>query len=300
MQITKRTIDVLPFLRAGGLNHYVRGWDRILRTIFPLEEQSYEIVNATYRGRPYAASPRHYVDWQVLTTGAYERDDLCALERLIRDMDRPVILDIGANVGHHSFFFASLGADVHAFEPNPTLWPFIEAKMAAARFTNVSLHKFGLASDDRTLSFHVPDSANSGTGHFMTEPRFPSAEVNTLPVRNGDDFLSRHGISKVDLVKIDVQGFESEVLRGLSECLNKKRPIVCVEIGSENRIAIPTLESLRSLLPPDYSFLMFDYSHIGPLRIGNFDQLQSDRFGAWEGNLFCLPLEKRSQDASRK
>lgn len=294
MQITPATLPLLKLLRAGGLNRAVRGWDRILRNLFPLRDQADTLIETVYRGRPYAASPRHYVDWQVLTTGAYEHDDLVVLETLIRCMKDPVVLDIGTNVGHHAFFFATLGADVHAFEPNPALWSIVEAKAAAAQLGNIRLHKCGLADRDDVLTFHVPDGTNSGTGQFVDGTLVVDAAVQTLPVRNGDAFLAAQQISKIDLIKIDVQGFEPQVLIGLKTTIAASRPVISVEIGAENRGAIPTLEDLTSLLPGHYTFARIAFRHVGPLLFRKTTGLSPSDFASFEGNLLCVPEEHAS------
>lgn len=291
MKIRESSLPLLKILRAGGLNRHVRGWDRALRMLYPIQQQRSTLIETRYRGRPYAASPNHYVDWQVLTTGAYEHDDLDVLEMLIRHMKQAIVLDIGTNVGHHAFFFATLGASVHAFEPNPALWPIVEAKMAAAGLTNLRLHKCGLSDRDDVLNFHIPDSTNSGTGSFISDMPTGTSAIQTLPVRNGDAFLAAEGLKKIDLIKIDVQGFEPQVLRGLKDTIAASRPVISVEIGDENRSAFSDMDELRRLLPSGYMFVRVAHRHFGPLRTRRIAPLATKDFSAFEGNLHCIPDE---------
>lgn len=292
MRISKTTLPLLRLMRAGGLNNSVRGLDRVIRGLFPIADQPAGIIEVPYEGRPYAASPRHYVDWQVLTVGSYEPADLAVFRTLQTHLPKANVLDIGSNVGHHAFFFASLGWRVWAFEPNPDLWPIFEAKMKTANLTSVELVKFGLSDKDEAVLFQVPDAANSGTGHFVAQSGHANPDGTTLPVRRGDGFIREVGVDPVDVIKMDVQGFEPRALRGLRATLDAFRPIVSVEIGPENRSSLATLKDLGALLPKDYVYAHVHQRNFGPLRFPRLEELSPQAFPALEGNLFCSPAEK--------
>lgn len=294
MRITQSITPLLPLLRAGGLNAHVRGWDRALRSLFPITDQSSGFVKVIYRGRPYAAEPNQYVDWQVLTSGGYEVQDLAVFEVLGRHLrsNPPLVLDIGTNIGHHMFVFATLGWRVLAFEPNPALWPSIEAKIRAGNLCEVALHKVGLGDQDTALQFEVPVAENSGTGHFVLEADASAGHSKRrLPIRGGDNYLAQHDVGPVDLIKIDIQGFEASALRGLRGTIASCRPILSVEIGNENRETIPTLESLAALLPVRYGFRMMRHDRRFLFLLPRLVRLTEEEFSRVDGNVFCVPEE---------
>lgn len=291
MQLTKTILPLMPLLRGLGLNRRVKGWNRSLFALFPLARQSSAFVETRYRGQPYVAAPQHYVDWQVLTTGAYEVEDLEVFERLVRHIPHATVLDIGTNVGHHAFVFATLGWSVVAFEPNPALWAIVEAKVNAAKLPNIHLNKFGLGEADEVLVFSIPDLSNSGTGHFHAMGADAPDGSLRLPIRQGDNCLMQLGIEKVDVVKIDVQGFEPHALKGLRGTLERNRPILCVEVGAENRQAIPTLAALAALLPVNYEFRYVRIDDLIVLRRARLTVLDRSAFPSFEGNVFCAPAE---------
>lgn len=291
MQLTKTILPLMPLLRGLGLNRRVKGWNRSLFALFPLAHQSTAFIEISYRGQPYLAAPQHYVDWQVLTAGAYEIDDLVVFERLAHHIPHATVLDIGTNVGHHAFVFATLGWDVLAFEPNPELWAIVEAKVNAAKLPNIHLNKFGLGDTDEVLVFSIPDLSNSGTGQFhKVGSALPEGSLR-LPIRQGDSCLAQLGIEKIDVVKIDVQGFESQVLNGLRATLERDRPILCVEVGAENRQAIPTLAALAALLPVNYDFRCVRFDDLVVMRRAHLTALDPSAFPSFEGNVFCMPAE---------
>jgi FkbM family methyltransferase len=293
MKLTPTALRVLPLLRAGGISTHIVGWNRTLTGLWPLHDQDDAIFVARYRGRDYAAAPSHYVDWKVLTTGGYEHFDLAVFDALAKRLPNATVLDVGTNVGHHAFVFAALGWTVHAFEPNPDLWPLIEAKLSAARLNSVRLHKVGLGDADATLEFGVPEPSNSGTGSFL--PGSARGLGVQLPVRRGDDYLAAAGVTgPIDVVKIDIQGFEAPALRGLEETLLRTRPIISIEIGDENRATLPTLQALASLLPPDYEFKRVRIDTFVFLRRGELEDITAAAFPSFDGNVFCVPVERMS------
>ena len=182
--------------------------------------------------------------------------------------------------------------EVHAFEPNPELWPIIEAKIVGAEFSCITLHKVGLGDKDEVLVFRVPVETNSGTGHFIEFDSDPVEGQRTLPVKHGDRYLASQGVERVDVVKMDIQGFEPHALQGLRKTLIRDRPVVSVEIGDENRAAIPTLAALAAMLPSSYSFRAIGY-HTGAFtRRARLGALEAERFVRFDGNLFCVPSER--------
>jgi len=290
VQINQVTLPMLVVLRAFGLNRHVRGWNRILSRLFPHDAQVSRHLATTRWGLTYLANPANYVDWDVLCHGSFEHDDL----ELFRRFGRPesVCLDIGANIGHHAVFFGSLGWTVHAFEPNPQLWAEFEAKIRASGLQAVTLHKVGLGIENASLEFELENSTNSGTGRFRDgnpSPPEGGAKVGRLPIRNGDRYLEESGIDHVDVVKMDIQGFEPEALVGLRETLRRDRPLISVEIAPDNTVKFGSFERFKEYLPEAYSFLRVRPMNVGLLRRTVVECYTGEAFHTMSGNLFCIP-----------
>ena len=66
-----------------------------------------------------------------------------------------------------------------------------------------------------------------------------------------DDLASLH-LQRIDLIKIDVEGFEISVLRGLPETLRRHRPLVMLELSEEARRSLPSMAALMALFPAGY------------------------------------------------
>src|SRR5690606_10161829 len=130
-------------------------------------------------------------------------------------------LDIGANVGNHASAFATMFDEVLAFEPFPPVYDRLSRKTADLEAVHV--FNLGLGAEEGDLRFAPPADRNLGTG------RVTSGGPLTIPVMRGDRFLEGRDTAPIRLVKIDVEGHEAEVLRGLEGTLAHHRPVVLFE-----------------------------------------------------------------------
>ena len=150
----------------------------------------------------------HYPHW--------ERDEK-AIDGLALG-EESVIVDVGANIGAMSKIFARRAKVVHAFEPSPRALEYL--KMNADK--NVIVHPVALSDHDGVGLFEERESLDRSSF---------SDDGIEVPVRTLDSF----GL-KPDLIKIDVEGFEPEVLRGARETL-RHSPTLLFEALSQEALA---------------------------------------------------------------
>ena len=172
----------------------------------------------------------------------------------LRDCTSPVVFDVGANIGHHSLFYSTVAEVVHSFEPYGAVADRLQEKIDCNKIENVVLHRFGLGRENASLRFSPPESSNTGTGTFV--PQAEASEPNglVLEVRRGDEFADELSLEGLDFVKIDVEGFEKEVLEGLKQTLAHYRPKVFVEWNTEGS----SLSEFCEYFPEGYSFWYFE------------------------------------------
>jgi len=146
-------------------------------------------------------------------------------------------LDIGANVGHYAMRMSELvGATgrVLAFEPVPDTFALLAANARLFPFANVSL--FNVAASDRTASVGIkmPRFSEGLINYYQAQlTSEPTAlTIVGLPI----DALSLP--VKVKLVKIDVEGHELPVLRGMQHLLERDHPVLIVETSSDQVVEL--------------------------------------------------------------
>lgn len=208
-------------------------------------------------GKVYTGNLNCYLDWCVFFLGAYEKQMLFLMRDIVGSKGAAVLLDVGANVGQHTLFMSSYCKQVHAFEPYGPVREKMAKKLVLNAVGNVVIHDVALGSRDEELEFFAPKGANTGTGSFVqshaTDNNVP---VGTLRVVEGDAYLRSRGVEQIDLIKIDVEGFEKRVLVGLRNALDRCRPVVLMEVSSSTRADLTGVEDLMSLVPAGYSAKM--------------------------------------------
>jgi FkbM family methyltransferase len=135
------------------------------------------------------------------------------LKRLLRPGD--YVLDVGANFGLLTLLMSKLvgpEGTVDAFEPNPILCHILEKMLAHNSAANVRLHPIALGCSDGEMALHVP-KGNFGAGSLVRKTD-QAAHVHVVPIKKLDEVILPRGISKIALIKLDVEGFELEVFRG--------------------------------------------------------------------------------------
>ena len=155
------------------------------------------------------------------------------LERVLRPSDK--FLDIGANIGYFSAIALNLvgpKGEVHAFEPDPRYFKYLERLRRSNPKFNLKANQ--LAAGSRQSSARLMQTYTLGTSTLVKKLR-KSQDVETsslAKIVRLDKYLKKSGIDGVKLIKIDVEGFEFDVLKGLDGFLNtaNTKPIIVVEI----------------------------------------------------------------------
>jgi FkbM family methyltransferase len=153
-----------------------------------------------------------------------------------------VFADVGANVGAYTLRAMSRGMKVYPFEPNPENVKLLK-RNAEINHLPVQVQEFALGSSEGTANL----SQNGATS------RISDMMGVSVPVRTLDSF----GLQQVDLLKVDVEGYELEVFKGARETLARCHPDIMIEmhhwIGAEAEAAL-----FNILLENDYRFEYLD------------------------------------------
>lgn len=150
-----------------------------------------------------------------------------AVQRLLKPGD--TVLDIGANLGWFSMTAAPIvgtSGSVHAFEPQTKLVPLIAASVTMNEFSQVHLHDFALSDTNGTATLHVL-KGNSGAGR-LTEEVSDEWEQVVVKLRHAGEVLDSLSLSKVRMLKIDVEGHEATVFGAARKTLEKTLPEVVI------------------------------------------------------------------------
>ena len=153
--------------------------------------------------------------------GGYERKFDDAMFGAIKSGD--VIWDVGANIGYYSVKFAAATGDqgfVQAFEPMPKTFKIL--KKAISGYTNIGLTCSALGRSDSNLSMSNDSDVGSPTNKILTnDSQFSEHDTVMIKVRSGDSLITSEELKVPNFIKIDVEGHESEAIKGMAELLKE-------------------------------------------------------------------------------
>jgi FkbM family methyltransferase len=224
----------------GRLAWKPRGYNKMLRAILPPGRKSVLYVTDFF-GFRYPGDLVRDIDWAVFAYGCYAPAELTLLAALSSELrgqrQRLVFFDVGANVGHHTLFMSAHADVVFAFEPFSPLIEKIREKIVVNQLTNVRIIPFGLGDADGNLTYFLGSESQPGMGSFVFEGvRLQhNTEAINLGVRRGDAISSELALPPIDILKIDVDGFEPQVLRGFQKRIRSDRPAVLMEMTDLSR-----------------------------------------------------------------
>jgi len=197
------------------------------------------------------------------------------------------IVDIGANIGLYMVKLKSLDPDraYYGFEPNPVCNYYTQELIISNDFQNVRMFPFALSNTKELRRFYAKRKADKmGSLHDYARPgeiKNNSFDLLTFP---GDEFFDLLDIKNICAMKIDVEGFELEVLQGIKNALEKYRPFIFCEIWDLPGKSDPSYEEkhrrgdaiCKLLAEIDYDIIGFEGNKHSPVDISSVDGFTSD------------------------
>lgn len=151
------------------------------------------------------------------------------IEELAFPQSSKTFVDVGANIGQTMLRLKSIypDSDYLGFEPNSTCASYVQKLIKINRFKNCTIHNVGLSTEIGILQLEKDsdtDSRASVVSNFR--PNYFSEKENVLAL----DYQSFYIEKVVNFIKIDVEGAEYEVLKGMEKAIKKHRPVITCEV----------------------------------------------------------------------
>jgi len=248
-----KIISVLKFITSHPLNcnHKIKAVSRFMKwqlntmlnpypIIYPFTKKSKLIIK---RGMTGATGN--------LYCGLHEYNEMLFLLHFLRKED--TFADIGANIGSYTILAAGhVGAKTFSFEPIPSTFSNLLDNIAVNRLeSNVMAFNIALGSQRRTINF---TSSLDTMNHVASEDE---GNIIVVSMETFDDVLENHQVPA--LLKIDVEGFETEVLIGMNSVLkNKDLKAIIIELnGSGKRYGYDEKKIHKMLSELDFNPFMY-------------------------------------------
>ena len=200
------------------------------KLLLPSPEKAGKHVLKTIHGVELLIDPSvdNGVELSLFETGTYEKGTIQLLHKFLKPGS--AFLDIGANIGLMSSIASKIvGAEgkVLSVEANPKTIEILQHNLALNHAGNVSIFPFALGSEKGTATLFENWNVNRGGASLLSQDKQEGIDV---PVEKLDDIFEN---DKIDLIKIDVEGFELEVLKGGIELLKKQLPVLIIEVSEQ-------------------------------------------------------------------
>lgn len=214
----------------------VHGTSLATRTSEMLTRPTDVRVTSKIRGIQYDLDLRDDLQRTLYLTGWYERE---MFQRVLKQLRRgDVLIDVGANIGVHAVPFAhalsKLGGHVYAFEPAPDCAGHLRQSAASAGLSNVEVIEVGLGRDERAVALRKREGFD--TSNVGSRTTYGTGKLDfEIRVIRFDGWAAERNLSKVDIVKMDIEGGEVDALSGMALTLESKRPrLLVVEVRDDN------------------------------------------------------------------
>jgi FkbM family methyltransferase len=205
-----------------------------------------EIIRIQLKRRGYLTNDigtRLYVDpgdgravWLARAAGATNRHLLLLWKQLLDQLQPQLVIDVGANYGEVAFSTRyPRTTTVHLVEANPALWGLLERTIVKAQVSNFVLHPYAASDAAGEVVLHIREESSGLSS--ISETVSSDREV-AVQSRRLDDLILAKAATRI-LFKIDVEGHEVAVLRGMSRLLENHDYAGIVEVwpGSEAELA---------------------------------------------------------------
>jgi FkbM family methyltransferase len=160
--------------------------------------------------------------------------------------DDMIVIDIGANIGYYALMESQLASKghVYAIEPDPRNFKLLTKNMGLNNCKNVSAYNFAIGSEKNYLDLNIYDCCNYSS--FIHTPKgkvLDTVRVQVIPL---DMFIESNLTAKPHFIRMDVEGFEYEILRGSTVTLQTVSPlIICIEMHPHLMSKEHTLECIK-------------------------------------------------------
>jgi FkbM family methyltransferase len=173
-----------------------------------------------------------YIDHWLYTGDDFEPHITRILFKYLKRGD--YVLDIGANIGYHSLVAAKIVGEkgkVECFEPSPLTIDRLKQNIVLNNQTNVVVHQKAVSNKREKIELKIPSEfvSNSGRASFRSlEENFRVCEVEAVLL---DEYLVLD--KAIKLVKMDIEGAEALALEGMTDLIDKMKPIFVLELTDQ-------------------------------------------------------------------
>lgn len=166
-----------------------------------------------------------------------------------------VCLDIGSNIGYYVLLESRLvGKEgrVISIEPSPINFEYLKKNTEISENRNIEIYNFAAADENKILDFVIGSKSNWSKVLSENEKIQKGDKLIKIQAKQVDTFVREKNYQKIDFVRMDVEGYEYNLLKGLKEVLKTFRPRLLIEVHKMFLGTSRTLEMFEELKQDGY------------------------------------------------
>lgn len=207
------------------------GNESLFPTSYPVTilEQDQNIITCSANGNRWKLDATQFVDREILSKGVFEPESTYWVNHILKE--GMTVLDVGANFGYFTVQFSRLVGNtgrVYAFEPSDHFHRRLSEHLRLNECSNVTVLKMGLSDVKEDLQLLIDDS--TATLYWHDDAKKPVA-IETIHLETLDSYVEAAGLSKIDFIKIDIDGTEPRFIAGAQKTLKKFKPVLLIEFA---------------------------------------------------------------------
>jgi FkbM family methyltransferase len=277
---------------------FARGYGRLRNLIIRLDGVGDAPFKFKRRGVAWELYLQNhsFLDRHVMFAGAYERESTEFIENLIQP--GWYCMDVGANVGYYTLLMAKRAGRsgrIYAFEPVPEFRDRLNRHIELNRAENVVVAPVALSNSEGEGTIYV----SSMTAKMRTPSPWDEPHAKVVLHRTTlDRYCEDNGVTRIDFMKIDIDGHEGAFLDGARRTLSRFLPTLLIEISPrDNADGVPGVTELcRRLVEIGYQLCSEDARQRYPdEKAAMAALLQKNPNG---GNIVCIPISGNDRPRS--
>lgn len=226
--------DIIPFIPTKRLRRLIL--NNVNRVFGKMPTGKYYRVVSLRGGLKIKVDIGEYIGSELYYFKGFEGDTYESIRKLM--IKGKCFFDIGGNIGLISLMvnqICSGDVEIHIFEPAPDNFELLKNNIEINRIDNAAINNVAVSSESgTTLTINIYEDQAYNSVYALD--RVPFKSKVEVPVLSIDDYIEKHSIrpDMIELVKIDVEGYEYNVLKGASRLLTGYSPKILCEISHAN------------------------------------------------------------------
>jgi len=174
-----------------------------------------------------------WIQQQIFFFGIYDINGISYLRNTLKSGD--VFIDIGANIGSYSLIASELVKDtgkVISFEPTKLCYRKLNDNISLNNLKNIKTEKLAVYHQAGFINLHISNSDNLGMSSILHHDA-EIGDVEKVESITLDKYIIDNNISRINLIKLDIEGAEYYALKGMLNTLKKYKPNIIIEISPD-------------------------------------------------------------------